>query len=84
VVLAHAAKFQAALDQGQILAPATSILAMRQVLFNDRIDAALCAAFMLVVVVLALYSLAAIRGAVAAQGPTAIETPFVPLASTPR
>jgi carbon starvation protein len=82
--LAHAAKFQAALDQGQILAPATSILAMRQVLFNDRIDAALCAAFMLVVVVLALYSLAAIRGAVAAQGPTAIETPFVPLASTPR
>ena len=48
--LSHAAKFSAALDAGKLLAPARSVADMRQVLFNDRIDCALTALFMGVVV----------------------------------
>jgi len=80
--LSHAAKYQAALDQGQLLAPASSLQAMGRIVFNDRLDAALCGMFMAVVAILSLYSLAAVRRALAAQGPTALETPFVPMAPT--
>ncbi|WP_279635705.1 carbon starvation CstA family protein [Herbaspirillum rubrisubalbicans] len=41
--LAHARKYQAALDEGKLLAPAKSIEQMRQVIFNDYIDAGLAA-----------------------------------------
>lgn len=80
--LAHASKFQAALDQGQLLAPASSLQAMGRIVFNDRLDAALCALFMAVVAILAVYSLAAIRRALLARGPTTHEIPFVPMAPT--
>jgi carbon starvation protein len=55
---------------------------MGRIVFNDRVDAALCAIFMAVVAILTVYSLAAVRRALAAQGPTAHETPFVPMAPT--
>ena len=48
--LSHAAKFSNALAGGHLLAPARSVADMRQVLFNDRIDCALTALFMGVVV----------------------------------
>lgn len=80
--LSHAAKFQAALDQGQLLAPASSMQAMGRIVFNDRLDAALCAMFMAVVAILTIYTLAAVRRALTAQGPTALETPYVPMAPT--
>jgi carbon starvation protein len=82
--LSHAAKFQAALDQGQLLAPASSLQVMGRIVFNDRLDAGLCALFMAVVSVLAVYSLVAVRRALTAQGPTALETPYVPMAPTVR
>lgn len=80
--LAHAAKYQAAIDAGQLLAPASSLQVMGRIVFNDRLDAALCALFMLVVAILTVYSLAAVRRALAARGPTALETPFVPMTPT--
>ena len=49
---------------------------------SSGLDAALCGMFMAVVAILSLYSLAAVRRALAAQGPTALETPFVPMAPT--
>ncbi|MBK1660107.1 carbon starvation CstA family protein [Paracraurococcus ruber] len=48
--LEHAARFQAALDQGQVLAPAKTPEQMAQIVFNDRVDAALAALFVGVVV----------------------------------
>jgi carbon starvation protein len=48
--MAHAAKYQAALAEGKVLAPAKSIEQMQQVIFNDYLDAGLAAFFMIVVV----------------------------------
>lgn len=48
--LSHANKFQEAYNNGEVLAPAKNLGEMRQILFNDYIDAALCAIFMLVVI----------------------------------
>jgi len=48
--LAHAAKFQAALARGEVLAPAKSIGDMQAVIFNDRVDAGLTVLFVAVLV----------------------------------
>ncbi|MBP9528143.1 MAG: carbon starvation protein A, partial [Laribacter sp.] len=48
----HAQKFSTALAQGEILAPAKSVADMRQIIFNDWVDAALCGGFMLVVLMM--------------------------------
>lgn len=48
--LSHANKFQEAYNNGEVLEPAKDLGEMRQILFNDYIDAALCAIFMLVVI----------------------------------
>ncbi|APW40637.1 carbon starvation protein A [Rhodoferax koreense] len=48
--LAHANKYQAAIDQGQLLAPAKSLEQMHRIVFNDYLDAGLCVFFMFVVV----------------------------------
>jgi len=48
--LSHANKFQEAYNNGEVLAPAKNLGEMRQILFNDYIDATLCAIFMLVVI----------------------------------
>lgn len=50
--LAHAAKYQAAIQNGQLLAPAESMQQMSQIIFNDHIDAALALFFISVVVLL--------------------------------
>ncbi|MDM5191038.1 carbon starvation CstA family protein [Bacillus sp. DX4.1] len=48
--LSHAKVFQNALDEGKVLAPAKNVAQMKQIIFNDYIDAALCGVFMLVVI----------------------------------
>ncbi|HDX9612269.1 TPA: carbon starvation protein CstA [Bacillus toyonensis] len=48
--LSHAKVFQAALDEGKVLAPAKNVSQMKQIIFNDYIDAALCGVFMIVVI----------------------------------
>ena len=50
--LAHAAKYQMAIDNDQLLAPADSMQQMSQIIFNDRVDAVLALFFISVVVLL--------------------------------
>jgi carbon starvation protein CstA len=75
--LAHADKYAAAIAEGQVLAPAKSLDAMSRVVFNDRLDAALCALFMGVVISVLIYSIKAILAARRQGRATAQETPFV-------
>ena len=82
--LAHAQKYADALASGQLLAPAKSPEAMARIVFNDRLDAALCALFMFVVVSVAVYAVKAILAARASQRPTVQETPFVALPEAAR
>ncbi len=73
--LAHAAKYGAALDKGEVLAPAKSVAEMRQILFNDYVDAGLVAIFLAVVLSLLVFT---IRTCIAARrfaAPTAREIP---------
>jgi carbon starvation protein len=81
--LAHAHKFQAALDAGTVLAPAKTVAQMRQIIFNDYLDAAMAGFFMVVVLAVLVYG---VRTAMRARGegqPTSKESPFVttPLAA---
>lgn len=57
--LAHGSVFSDALERGEILAPATSPEQMSQIIFNDRIDAALAILFVLVVVSIVFYGIKA-------------------------
>ncbi|HCY63728.1 MAG TPA: carbon starvation protein A [Oxalobacteraceae bacterium] len=76
--LAHAEKFQNAIDQGIVLAPAKTMEEMERIAFNDYLDAGLTAFFMVVVVSILLFG---IRTALAARAnalPSSKETTFVP------
>ena len=75
--LAHADKYAAAIAEGKVLAPAKSLDAMSRVVFNDRLDAALCALFMGVVISVLVYSIKAILAARGAPKATVQETAFV-------
>ncbi|ABI90433.1 carbon starvation CstA family protein [Burkholderia ambifaria] len=74
--LAHAAKLQAAVDEGKVLAPAKSIAQMQRIIFNDYIDAALAGLFIFVVVAIAVYGLLAVLRARRESKPTVRETPY--------
>jgi carbon starvation protein len=82
--LAHAAKYQAALDSGKVLAPAKSLAQMQQVIFNDRLDAGLAALFILVVLSVLVFGIKACLQAWRVSHPTAKETPAQPLAQGSR
>ena len=77
--LAHAHKYQTALDKGEVLAPAKSLAQMQQVVFNDYVDATLAFGFILLVVSIVLFGARACWQAWQSQQPTARETPFTPL-----
>jgi carbon starvation protein len=72
--LAHARKFSAALDKGQLLAPAKTLDEMRRVIFNDYVDAGLCAIYIVLVLSLLGFALRAIRAARAATTVTTRES----------
>ncbi|MBN3832989.1 carbon starvation CstA family protein [Burkholderia sp. Ac-20344] len=74
--LAHAAKLQAAVDEGKVLAPAKSIAQMKRIIFNDYIDAALAGLFIFVVVSIAVYGVIAVLRARRESKPTVRETPY--------
>jgi len=74
--LAHASKYQAALDEGKLLAPAKSIEQMRQVIFNDYVDAGLAAMFMLVVISVLVFGIRTVLKARSAQQPSVKEAPY--------
>jgi len=73
--LAHAAKFSAAAEQGTVLAPAKSMAEMRQIIFNDRVDAGLVAIFLAVVLSLLFFTIRTCIAARRTDGPTAREIP---------
>jgi len=77
--LAHADKYAAAIAEGKVLAPAKSLAAMERVVFNDRLDAALCVLFMGVVISVLVYSIKTILAARRSGRPTAQETAFAPM-----
>ena len=81
--VAHAQKFQAALDQGQILAPAKSLDEMRRIVFNDYVDATLAGFFMVVVLAVLFYGIKTVINARNSSSPTVKESPFV-AAPTPQ
>jgi carbon starvation protein len=74
--LAHATKYADGLAQGVLIAPAKTPEAMSRIVFNDRLDAALCALFIFVVLSVLFYSVRACIAARRANHPTVHETPF--------
>jgi carbon starvation protein len=77
--LAHAQKFSAGLDAGQILAPAKTIAEMHRIVRNDYVDATLALVFMVLVVLVVLFGLRAAWAARRSATPVAHETPYVAL-----
>ncbi|QNA88535.1 carbon starvation protein A [Massilia sp. Dwa41.01b] len=75
--VAHAQKFQAALDAGTVLAPAKSLDQMSRIVFNDYVDATLCGFFMVVVVAVLVYGIRTVINARNNGNPTVKESPFV-------
>ena len=75
--LAHADKFQAAIAQDQLLAPAKTMAQMHQIVFNDYLDAGLAAIFMLVVLSVVFYGIKACLAAMRTDKPTSFEAPAV-------
>jgi carbon starvation protein len=71
--LSHAAQYSQALATGQVLAPARGIAQMRQIIFNDAVNATLCALFMAVVLAMVFYGLRAILSARRSEAPTTRE-----------
>ena len=74
--LAHAAKYHTALDEGKLLAPAKTVDQMRQIIFNDRLDAALAAFFIVVVLSVLVFGIRTVLAARADAKPSAKESPF--------
>jgi carbon starvation protein len=73
--LAHAAKFSDAAAAGTILAPAKSMEEMQRIIFNDRIDAALCGLFLAVVVSILFFTVRTCLAARRSDRPLAVEIP---------
>lgn len=71
--LSHAAKYQDALANQAWLAPAKNLADMQRIILNDRLDAALCGFFMLVVVSIFVFACRACWAAKQAQNPTVHE-----------
>jgi carbon starvation protein len=76
--VSHARKFQAALDQGILLAPAKSVAQMKQIVFNDYLDASLAGFFMFVVIAVLIAGVMTVLKARGHGAPSAQESPFVP------
>ncbi|MFM9435951.1 hypothetical protein ACFDR9_003026 [Janthinobacterium sp. CG_23.3] len=74
--LAHARTYAAALDRGALLAPAKSLAQMRQIIFNDYLDASLAGFFMLVVLSVLFFGARTVLAARAQAAPSARESAF--------
>ncbi|MES2497699.1 MAG: carbon starvation CstA family protein [Pseudomonadota bacterium] len=73
--LAHADVFAQAAARGEVLAPAKSMAQMERIIFNDRIDAALCALFLLVILSILGFTIRTCLAARRNPEPTANEIP---------
>jgi len=77
--LAAANKYQAALDKGELLAPAKNIGQMHQIILNNQIDAGMAALFLFLVVSILIFTIPACRKALAQKQRTDQETPYAPI-----
>lgn len=75
--LAQAAKYNAGVAAGEVVAPAKSIEQMQQIAFNSYVNAGLTALFLFVVASVLLYAIGAIRKARANPQRSDRETPYV-------
>ena len=75
--VAHTRKFQEAIDQGLVLAPAKNMAEMQRIVFNDYLDAALAGFFMLVVLSVLYYGVRTVMAARSSAAPSVQESPFV-------
>ena len=74
--LAHAEKYQEAVTQDIVLAPAKSIGQMQQVIFNDYINVTLTALFIAVLISILMFGIRTILQARVIHHPTTREMPF--------
>jgi carbon starvation protein len=74
--LAHAEKYQEAVAQGIVLAPAKSIEQMQQVIFNDYVNTSLAALFMAVLISMLFFGIRTVLQARGIHHPTVHEAPF--------
>ncbi|MEA1832935.1 carbon starvation CstA family protein [Methylobacterium durans] len=72
--LSHADRFSAALAEGKVLPPAKNVEQMSQIIFNDRIDAALAVVFVGLVVSIAVFGVIACVRAFRTDRWTALES----------
>ncbi len=79
--LAHASRFSEAAARGEVLAPAKSLAEMGRVVMNDRIDAALCALFLAVVVSIIGYGIRTCLIARRLDAPSTSEVPVYAVAA---
>ena len=77
--LAHAGKYQNALAEGKLLAPAKSVEQMQQVIFNDYVDAGLAAMFMLVLISVLVFGIRTVLQARRSGQVSVAETPYEPM-----
>lgn len=75
--LAQAKRFSAAIADGNLLAPAKSVLDMERIVFNNQINAALCGFFMIVAVTMLVAAVVQVRKALASNKPTVNESEIV-------
>ncbi|MGE7205587.1 carbon starvation CstA family protein [Sphingomonas sp. NPDC019816] len=73
--LAHADKFASAAAEGKVLPPAKTMAEMGRIVFNDRIDAGLCAIFLGVVLAILVYAVRTCLIARAIDRPSVTEVP---------
>lgn len=71
--LSHAKLYSDKLAAGEVMAPAKSIEEMARIVFNDRIDAALCMLFMTVVIAMVFFGIKACWRAYLSDGVTTQE-----------
>lgn len=77
--LAAANKYHAAMDQGQLLAPAKTMEQMQQIVLNNYIDAGMAALFLFLVVSILFFAVPACRKALGKKDRTDRETAFEPM-----
>jgi carbon starvation protein len=80
--LSHAATFSDAAARGELLSPAKSMEEMQRIIFNDRVDAALVALFLMVVLAVLFFTIRTCIAARRTDAPTTREIPATPILST--
>lgn len=71
--LAQANKYSTAIDKGELIKPAKDIAEMHTIVFSNHVNAALCAFFMVVLVVMIIASIKVLKKALATDKPTVVE-----------